>query len=149
MGVETLLKRLEKLAEEERERILKEAEERLRERRREAERELETFREAEERRFKRERERVRNLILSSGRRKSKEMVSSAKEEMIWEVISQLKERLRSLEGERYREWVKGVIDEGERLVGENCYILNGLRGSMGGGLGTLSSAGIILVFPRR
>ncbi|RLF55594.1 MAG: hypothetical protein DRN40_05360 [Thermoplasmata archaeon] len=122
MGSERLVERLQKLAEEERAKILNDMEERIEGIRRAAEEELATFREERERFYRKESERLRNLILSSARRKAKETLAAAKEEVIWEVITRTKESLKGFSGEEYIKWLLEVIEGGEELLGKDSLI---------------------------
>lgn len=122
MGSERLIERIQKLAEEERAKILRETQEKIEWIKREAERELAAFREEKERFYRKERERVRNLILSSARKKVKKTMAAAKEEVIWEVITKTKERLRDFRGEEYLRWLLEVIERGEELLGKDALI---------------------------
>lgn len=122
MGSERLVERLQKLAEEEREKIIRDTERRVKEIQRAAEKEFAAFKEEKERQYRKESERIRNLVLSSARRKAKETLAAAKEEIIWEVITRTQENLRRFRGEEYTKWLFEVIERGEELLGRGSFI---------------------------
>jgi vacuolar-type H+-ATPase subunit E/Vma4 len=102
--VDSILSRAREKAKEIREDNRREIEEELKERRKKLERELRTH---------------RNVYISDGKRKSRQAILTAKEEVIWDALSRIRKSMGELEGDRLSAFIKYLREEAEGSLGED------------------------------
>lgn len=122
MPLEDIIKRIEDEADKEAESILDRARKKADEIHEEAREEIRN--EIAERRKKLDRDakNLRNVYISDGKRKSRQAILSAKEELIWDVISGVRKHMQEMEGDELEGFLNPMFEKARRSLGNDMIV---------------------------
>ncbi|MGA1820205.1 MAG: V-type ATP synthase subunit E [Thermoplasmatota archaeon] len=122
MAIEDMIRRIMDEARSENQRILQEA-------RKEADRLKEVSRKEvdveiseKERRLEKEIEQTRNIYISDGKRKARQALLSSKEELIWDAICSIREKIKELDGEGLRSYIDPMVSRTIGMIGSDARV---------------------------
>ncbi|MFW3145358.1 MAG: V-type ATP synthase subunit E [Thermoplasmatota archaeon] len=118
MGIEGIVKRIEEEARAEADAILEEARQRARKMREEARSVLDVDLKEMEKKLERELSTTRNIYISDGKRKARQALLCSKEELIWDALCGVRERITSLEGPELGEYLIPLVKRAEGILGK-------------------------------
>ncbi|MGA1821998.1 MAG: V-type ATP synthase subunit E [Thermoplasmatota archaeon] len=122
MGLEKIIKKIDEEASREAEAIISEAETEAGRIRSDAKSEMDRDISEMERSMMREAENLRNIYISDGKRKSRQAILSAKEELIWDTISDVRRRMGELEGEALSSCLVPILEKASNTLGKGMII---------------------------
>ncbi|MGA1793293.1 MAG: V-type ATP synthase subunit E, partial [Thermoplasmatota archaeon] len=122
MAIEDMIKRIMDEARSENHRILQEA-------RKEADilkdasrKKVDTEISEMEHKLGKEIEQTRNIYISDGKRKARQALLSSKEELIWDAICSIRERIKELDGEELRSHLDSMISKAIEIIGSDARV---------------------------
>ena len=122
MAIENMIKRIMDEARSENHRILQEA-------RKEADilkdvsrKKVDTEISEMEHKLGKEIEQTRNIYISDGKRKARQALLSSKEELIWDAICSIRERIKELDGEELRSYLDPMISKAIGIIGTDARV---------------------------
>lgn len=119
MGLPDIVKRIQDEANLESERYMTDTKVRISKMREASSRELRAAMAEMETKLAKEKKALWNMYISEGRRRSRNVILSAKEELIWETMSALRNRLRGLEGTELSRRLLPLRDIASRALGRD------------------------------
>ena len=122
MGLDEIIDRIEKEAQEEVDSILSEAKGKARKIREENRREIEDELKRRRKKLERDLRTHRNIYISDGKRKSRQAILSAKEEVIWDAMSEIRKRMGKMEGEQLRSLLVKLGERAEGSLGDDMKV---------------------------
>ncbi|MCU0798379.1 MAG: V-type ATP synthase subunit E [Candidatus Thermoplasmatota archaeon] len=141
MSLPDIVKRIQEEANLESERYMTDARVQIAKMKEASTRELKATMDDMEIKLAKEKRALWNMYISEGRRRSRNVILSAKEELIWETMSALRNRLRGIEGEELARRLVPLLDAANKVLGRNMtiYPVRGMDASALTGRGTVGT----------
>lgn len=122
MGLEDMTSRIEQEAQKEADAIIEEARREAEKIKKKASRETQKEILEKEGRLQKEANSRTNIILSEGRRKSRQAILTAKEDLIWDAMARIRERLSSMGQDELRTFLDPYFEKARGSLGEDLLI---------------------------
>lgn len=122
MGIEQIIKKIEEEAAREAEAILSEAKAEAGKIKSAARSEMDSDLSEMDRSMMREAENLRNIYISDGKRKSRQAILSAKEELIWDTISNVRSRMGEMDSEALSACLLPILSRASDTLGGDMIV---------------------------
>ncbi len=122
MGLPDIVKRIQEEANLESERYMTDARAQIAKMRKASRDELRSTMEEMGTKLAKEKKAIWNMYISEGRRRSRNVILGAKEELIWEAMSALRDRLRGLDGAELLKRLLPLLNAATRSLGQGMIV---------------------------